>query len=422
MVTNNTILIYLLVLKGPVMNKKKVIIIGTGAQGSTIAMRLDREPQVAEIICADYNYDAAARLEKTLTKARAVQVDGGNINDVLEAARGAQLLVNGLPPDFNLGLMEAALQGKMNYQDMASGPVADTDFVSAVKRQLALDENFKSAGLSALINTGSAPGLVNVIARNSADKLDRCDHIDIYVYDGIWTNKFIPFWWSPETAFGDMAAQPVNYKNGEYKLVPPFNNPQMIDFHGLGPRRMVDHEHEEPVTFGMFFKDLKSARFKYGGPACDLAESLYRMGLLSEEPVQVNGSSVVPLKLVCKLTPPAPSNPEAIQDALSEGMAQEEGATLIRVQGIKNDKTVCLDNYINAPGLTESFEKHGITHESFLTGQSAFLFTKLFVNDMIATRGVFPPEVLEAKPRQYYLAEAAKLGITVDEIGATRLY
>jgi hypothetical protein len=41
---------------------------------------------------------------------------------------------------------------------------------------------------------------------------------------------------------------------------------------------------------------------------------------------------------------------------------------------------------------------------------------------MIATRGAFPPEVLETKQRQYYLAEAAKLGITVDEIGATRLY
>jgi saccharopine dehydrogenase-like NADP-dependent oxidoreductase len=348
-------------------------------------------------------------------------VDGSNIDDVLNAARGAALLVNGLPPDFNLTLMKAALQGKMNYQDMASGPVADTDFVSAVKRQLALDENFKSAGLSALINTGSAPGLVNVIARNSADKLDRCDHIDIYVYDGIWTNNFIPFWWSPETAFGDMAAQPVNYKNGEYELVPPFNNPQMIEFRGLGPRRMVDHEHEEPVTFGLFFKDLQTATFKYGGPACDLAESLYRMGLLSEEPVQVNGTSVVPLKLVCKLAPPAPSNTEAIKEALSEGMALEEGATLIRVRGIKDDKAVCLDNYINAPGLTESFEKYGISHESFLTGQSAFLFTKLFVNDMMATRGVFPPEVLHAKQRQYYLTEAAKLGITVDEIGATRL-
>jgi len=28
---------------------KKVIIVGTGAQGRTIAMRLDREPQVDEI-------------------------------------------------------------------------------------------------------------------------------------------------------------------------------------------------------------------------------------------------------------------------------------------------------------------------------------------------------------------------------------
>jgi hypothetical protein len=46
----------------------------------------------------------------------------------------------------------------------------------------------------------------------------------------------------------------------------------------------------------------------------------------------------------------------------------------------------------------------------------------LFVNDRIATKGVFPPEVIEAEPRQYYLAEAAKLGITVDKIEETRLY
>ncbi len=401
---------------------KKIIIVGTGAQGSTIAMRLDKEPNVAEIICSDYNFRAAERLEKTLTKARAVKVDGRNLNEVLDAARGADLLVNALPPDFNLTLMEAALQGNMSYQDMASGPVADTDFVSAIKRQLALDERFKKTGLSALINTGSAPGLVNVVARNAADKLDTCERIDIFVYDGIWTNKFIPFWWSPETAFGDMAARPVNYVNGEYKPVSPFNNPEMIQFRGLGPRRMVDHEHEEPVTFGMFFKGLKAATFKYGGPACELAESLYKMGLLSEEPVQLNGTSVVPLKLVCKLTPPAPSNPQTIKDALSEGMALEEGATLVRVQGDKGGRSVCLDNYINAPGLTESFEKYGLSHESFLTGQSAFLFTKLFVNDMIKTKGVFPPEVLDPEPRHYYLAQAAKLGITVDEIRKTRLH
>ena len=401
---------------------KTVMVMGTGAQGGTIAMRLNEEPIVEKIICADYNLGAAKRYENMLEKAVAVKVDARNLVEIVAASRGAGLIVNGLPPDFNPLVMEAALTNHMHYQDMASGPVADTDFVGAVKRQLALDEKFKAAGLSALINTGSAPGLVNVIARNAADKLDELESIDIYIYDGIWTNRFIPFWWSPETAFGDMAAEPIMFENGEYKQVPPFNNPEMIEFKGLGARRMVDHEHEEPVTFGLFFKGLKRANFKYGGPACNLAESFYKMGLLGTEPVDVKGTKIVPLDLVCQLTPPAPSDPETIKEALADGMALEEGAALIRVQGRNNGKPVCLDNYINAPGLTESFEKHGITHESFLTGQSAFLFTKLFVNDKINARGVFPPEVLDAAAREYYLNAAAGLGITVDEIVETRLH
>jgi len=401
---------------------KTVIVMGAGAQGGTIAMRLNAETSVEKIICADYDLDAAKRYEKLLEKAEAVKVDARHADEIVNASTGADLIVNGLPPDFNPAVMNAALVNGMHYQDMASGPVADIDFVGAVKRQLALDGEFKKAGLSALINTGSAPGLVNVIARNAVDKLDQVESIDIYIYDGIWTNRFIPFWWSPETAFGDMAAEPISYENGEFIRVPPFNAPEMIDFRGLGPRRMVDHEHEEPVTFGLFFQGLKRANFKYGGPACNLAESFYRMGLLGTEPVEVKGNKIVPLDLVCQLTPPAPSDPDTIKAALSEGMALEEGASLIRVQGLKDDKSVCLDNYINAPGLTESFEKHGITHESFLTGQSAFLFTKLFVNDKINIKGVFPPEVLAADTRAYYLQEAAKLGITVDEITETRLY
>ena len=402
--------------------KKTVVVMGTGAQGGTIAMRLNDEANVEKIICADYDFDAAKRYEKLLDKAEAVRVDARKADEIIKASKEADLIVNGLPPDFNPAVMAAALENGMHYQDMASGPVADIDFVGAVKRQLALDEEFKKAGLNALINTGSAPGLVNVIARNAADELDQVENIDIYIYDGIWTNRFIPFWWSPETAFGDMAAEPIFFENGEFKRVPPFNDPEMIDFRGLGPRRMVDHEHEEPVTFGLFFKGLKRANFKYGGPACNLAESFYRMGLLGTEPIEVKGKKIVPLDLVCQLTPPAPSDPDTIREALSEGMALEEGASLIRVQGYKDNKSVCLDNYINAPGLTEAFEKHGITHESFLTGQSAFLFTKLFVNDKINIRGVFPPEMLESDTRAYYLAEAAKLGITVDEIVETRLY
>ena len=123
--------------------KKTVIVMGTGAQGGTIAMRLNEEPNIGKIICADYDLGAAARYEKMLDKAVAMKVDARNPEEILEASKGAWLIVNGLTPDFNPVVMEVALENGMHYQDMASGPVADIDFVGAVKRQLALDQKFK---------------------------------------------------------------------------------------------------------------------------------------------------------------------------------------------------------------------------------------------------------------------------------------
>lgn len=405
---------------------KKVMVLGVGAQGSTIAKRLNEESVIEEVVCADYDEKAVKELENTLLKATGVVVNARNVDEIERAAEGCELIVNGLAPDFNMNVMDAALKAGANYQDMASGPVSDLGFVKAVQRVLGRSDEFEKAGLTALVNTGSAPGFANVLTREAVDMLDTCDSIEISVYDGIWSKKFIPFWWSPQTAFGDMAAQPITYKDGEFVRSKPFNNPGMEDFMGLGKRKMVDHEHEEPVTMGLLaekvLKGVKYVNFRYGGPGLDLAEYFYKMGLLSEEPVNVNGTMVVPMELVSTLTPPAPKYPEEIQAVLDEGMISEEGAFLVRVAGKRGGKNLTIDSYVNAPGLTESFQRARITHESYMTGQAAFLFTKMFIRGKIAASGVFPPEVLGAEERAFYLREAAKLGITVDQYSYRTLY
>ena len=405
---------------------KKILVMGVGAQGSTIAKRLQDEANVETIICADWDVRAAEELEKNLSKAQARKVDARNKEEIIQAAEGCELIVNGLEPDFNMTVMDVALEVGIHYQDMASGPVSDADFVQGVKRQLGRDEEFKKAKLTCLTNTGSAPGMSNILTREAVDKLDECTRIDIFVYDGIWSKKFIPFWWSPQTAFSDMAAEPTNYKNGEFLRVPPFNNPKMTDFKGLGLRRMVDHQHEEPVTMGLLadnvLKGVKEVTFRYGGPAVDLAESLYKMGLLSEEPMNVKGTQIIPMDLISALTPPAPKYADEIEAVIDEGMIMEEGVFLVRVEGLREGRQIRIDTYANAPGLIDAFAKAKITHESYFTGQSAFLFTKMFVNGKIQTTGVLPPEALGAGERAYYLAEAAKLDITVDEVIETRLY
>jgi saccharopine dehydrogenase-like NADP-dependent oxidoreductase len=273
---------------------------------------------------------------------------------------------------------------------------------------------------------GSAPGIGNLITREATDKFDSVDTIDILVFEGVWTRTFIPFWWSPETAFGDMVSQPVVYKDGKHILVPPFNNPEWVDFVGLGKRRMYDHHHEEPVSMGLladkYLKGARNINFRYGGPGCDVSKSFYEMGLLSDEPVTVKGQEVVPIDLISALTPPAPKYRDELEKVLEGGIESDEGIFLVRVDGQIHGREVRIDSYLSAPGLQDSFDRAGISHESYLTAQSAYLFTKMLILDKLGKRGAFPPEALEAPARAYYLKEAAKFDLTVDEVVQRRLF
>ena len=65
---------------------KRIIVIGVGAQGSTIAKRMNDHPAVSEIICADYDYKAASVLSDSLSKATALELDASNIDNVIKAA------------------------------------------------------------------------------------------------------------------------------------------------------------------------------------------------------------------------------------------------------------------------------------------------------------------------------------------------
>jgi saccharopine dehydrogenase-like NADP-dependent oxidoreductase len=67
---------------------KRIIVIGVGAQGSTIAKRMNEHPGVSEIICADYDRKAAEALSGSLSKAKALQLDASDVNNVIAAAKG----------------------------------------------------------------------------------------------------------------------------------------------------------------------------------------------------------------------------------------------------------------------------------------------------------------------------------------------
>ena len=74
---------------------KKILVLGTGAQGSTVAQRMDEEPNVDEIICADADHKAVDELVKILKKAKGTYVDADDVDSIIEAAQGVDLILDG---------------------------------------------------------------------------------------------------------------------------------------------------------------------------------------------------------------------------------------------------------------------------------------------------------------------------------------
>ncbi len=399
---------------------KRIIVIGVGAQGSVIAKRLNDHEDVSEIICADYDRKAAEALSSTLSKATSLQLDASDVQNVIDASKGCDLIVNGLPLEYNMQVMEAALAVNASYIDMA-GPMEDIGFVESYKLLFSeWHEKFKAKGLTALVGAGSSPGLANIMAREAVEKIDTCETISIYVYENVLTKRFTPFWWSPEVAFVDMAYKTFRYENGRHVIDKPFSRPVTMELRGINRKvRLVDHEHDEPVTMGLLadsvLKGVKNVEFKYGGFGVKFSELLFKMGLLSDEPVDLDGSQVIPLNLILKLCPPAPKYPDELKSIINDGVLAEEGAFLVRVQGRLGDNPVQIDSYATGPGLVEAFETSGLSHEAYLTGQCASVFAKMMVDDVFTEKGLFVPEQLDKKARLYCFRNLAELGVSVDE-------
>ncbi|UCE15326.1 MAG: saccharopine dehydrogenase NADP-binding domain-containing protein [Candidatus Bathyarchaeota archaeon] len=388
----------------------KILIVGAGAQGSIIATETAKDPEVSEIRLSDIDLGKARQLAERLksNKVRTLRVDASRIDDVTRAARDVNVIVNTTTWNlqFNLNIMEASLNVGSHYQDLASHP----------SEQLALNERWKEAGLTALIDTGVSPGFTNVLAAQAVDKLDRVEEIRIRLWGGVESKEPTSFW-SPETAWRDMAVEPIVYKNGKYKEVSPFSGEEVYNFpEPVGPQTVFWHSHEEPETLPRFIgKGVKYVDFKMGGPEFPLAKAIVDLGLLDHKPIDVKGVEVVPRDVFLALVPPTPSM-EEVERMIKAGIIDMKICCAVDVKGQKEGaevRYVLYSNFIDIQELAKRMP--GANPVAYITSVPASIFTKMLVNGRIKSRGVIPPEALEPTVRRAFIAELAEKGIRINE-------
>ena len=406
---------------------KKVMVCGCGAQGSTICRKLDMEPNIEEVVCCDYDLKAAEAVCALMKKGTPKRVDASDLEQVKEAAKGCELLVNVMPLEYGANVLKAAMELGCCYQDLAAvEDLPEVMDVNKYDRWLAgikymyeeYGKVFAKNDTTAIIGTGSAPGIMCVMARKCVNELDSCDTLNMMVYEGVEAKRFLPFWWSTDVALADMQEDAYALEDGKIIRTKPFSRKIYRKWpeYDNAPVMLCEHAHDEPVYVAFnsekYFKGCRNAYFKYGGLGIQFSEPLYRSGLLSYEEEEVDGEKIIPHDVILKHVPLAPKDPEQIRQIIDEGIVSDGGAFVIEAYGEKDGKDVMVELHLNAPGLIEAYQRAKMTGEMYLTGQGAFLYTKLFVNDMIGQKGLISSDMLDEKQVEQYIEWAKELGIT----------
>jgi saccharopine dehydrogenase-like NADP-dependent oxidoreductase len=355
-----------------------------------------------EILVADRDVHAARRIARTLSRrVRVVGVDAARPSSTARALRGTAVLINACHHSLNLHVMDTALAIGSHYCDLGG-------LFHVTRQQLRRDAEFKRAGSLALCGIGSAPGIVNIMARAGADRLDTVEeiHIAVGTIDRAARPGESPLAtsYSIETVL-DEASQPAPiYEHGKLQFVEPLSRPIPVRFPPpVGLQHPVCTIHSELATLPRAFraKGVREVSFRIAFPG-SLAERLRlvnALGLAARQPIVVDGQRVVPREVLRALVS-ARATPQ------SRGAPDEYEVLRVTLRGRRGRARVedILDCHV--PGMPA----WGIGVD-IDTGAPPSIVAQMILDGRIRTRGVAAPEA--AVPTGPFFRALASRGMRV---------
>jgi saccharopine dehydrogenase (NAD+, L-lysine-forming) len=321
-------------------------------------------------------------------------------------------VVNATLPVFDRPILEACVQAGADYLDMASNEMLVSATGESVQDEFLVEQfeyaqRFEEAGLKALVLAGGDAGLVNIMAREAADRLDDIDYIGIKDYGIVDCQEPVALW-SLTTYLEDCAEQSVYWEDGRYKYAPIFSGeedyyfPPPLDHWG----KVYYHTHEEPVTIPKFIgKPVKYCDFKLGDPSSEMWRFLIEgLGLMDTAPIEVGGATVSPRDVFFKKRPPTLSPAKCVRMVENkEIMSQLQLA--VDVKGRKGDEYRHYKMWTESPNIVQACGRiPGTNDVSWITSVPASILCLMLLRDQIKHVGVFPCEVLDKEERDIFFA------------------
>ncbi len=390
---------------------KVTVLGGAGAVGSMAAKILASSGIFSEVIIGDIKFEKAKKIAAGIgiEGVSAVKVDVMNSRNLRDVIKDSEVVLSCVGPFYKFApmVLRASIDAGVNHVDIC-------DDVDATEQLLKMDSNAREAGISALIGMGSSPGIANVLVKFCADNLlDEVDSIDIYHAHGGEETE------GPAVVkhriHSMMIPIPV-FIDGEFKTISVLDESgkaleEEVEFPDIGTYRVYAYPHPETITLPRYIKGVR--RVTNLGlvlpPAyAELIKGIVRLGMTSEEPVEVHGVKIAPIDFAVAFA--LHQRPKLLKEA---GISEPMGCLKIVVKGKKNGEpsTYVFSMSSRGMGMREG------------TGVPAALGAMLMALGKIRLKGVFPPEAAVDPIELFMLAkekirigETAGLPILVEHI------
>jgi len=376
----------------------RMLVLGSGLQGSACAYDLLQQRDVEKVTLADLRPERLPAFLRPLVGKRLAVVklevqDGAALRAALH---GHDAVLSALPYYFNLEVARAAVEVGLHCADLGG----NTEIVFNQKK---LDREACARNVCVIPDCGLAPGMVNVLAAEGIRRVGDAETVKIYVgglpqhpepplnYQIVYSLEgALDYYTTPSWVLRDGRPTRVDALSEVEPVMFPPPVGELEAFHTGGGISTLPWSYEGKVRT-MEYKTLR-----YPGYVA-VMRAVRDLGLLDLAPVKVKGKEIVPRDAFIATVSPKLTKPDG----------RDLVALRVEVRGGNGRSATwqLLDYYDEARGVSGMMRT---------TGYSLSITGLMQVDGRISARGVRTPD--EAVPYAEYVGELGKRGVEIREI------
>jgi len=373
----------------------RVLIIGAGGVGTVVVHKIAQKSELfSDILLASRTKSSCDKIAKSIggNRIQTAYVDADHVSEVVGLIKSfsPDLVINVALPYQDLSIMDACLQTKVSYLDTANyEPKDEAKF--EYKWQWNYHENFKAAGITAILGCGFDPGVTSVYTAYAAKHhFDEIQYLDIVDCNAGDHGKAFATNFNPEINIREVTQKGKYWENGKWVETQPHEIHKPLHYPEIGPKESYLIYHEELESLVKHFPKLKRARFwmTFGQEYLTHLRVIQNIGMARIDPVIYKGIEIVPIQFLKAVLP----NPGDLGE-------NYKGWTSIgcRIRGLKDGKEATYYVYNNC-SHEAAYAETKTQAVSYTTGVPAMIGAMMFIKGLWKKPGVYNVEEFDPDP------------------------